>query len=288
VPYTPSATFANTPENNAGEPRRARDQRNSWQGADFPYHSDLDIGQYYKRYCETLLGVDDSVGHVLQQLKDMGIYEDTLVIYMGDNGLFFGEHGLINKRNAYEESMRVPMLMQCPVLYPGGRVVEQVVANIDIAPTIFAAAGLVTPKTMDGLIFLPLAQGRPTPWRPNFLYVYYWEKNFPQTPTMFALRGDRYKYIAYYGLWDCDELYDLQADPTETRNLINSPEHRAIALDMEHKLYAQMAAEAGMLIPLNAPTGMMSNKRLAPRGGAHAVDFPAEMVAQAPHGATAR
>jgi N-acetylglucosamine-6-sulfatase len=81
---------------------------------------------------------------------------------------------------------------------------------------------------MDGLSFLSLAAGKDVPWRDYFLYVYYWEKNFPQSPTVFALRGAQYKYITYYGLWDSDELYDLQADPGETKNLIDSPEHQKI------------------------------------------------------------
>ncbi|GIT12901.1 MAG: hypothetical protein CM1200mP34_3070 [Verrucomicrobiales bacterium] len=98
--------------------------------------------------------------------------------------------------------------------------VEEVVANIDIAPTVFEAAGIKTPSYMDGQSFIPLGQGKAIPWRDYFLYVYYWEKNFPQSPTVFALRGDRYKYITYYGLWDSDELYDIQNDPGETRNLI--------------------------------------------------------------------
>ena len=288
APWSKPATGADTPENNAGKPRWVRDQRNSWHGIEFPYHSDLDIGQYYKSYCETLLAVDDSVGRVLQQLKDMGVYEDTLVIYMGDNGFMFGEHGLIDKRVAYEESIRVPMVMQCPSLFKGGRVVEQVVANIDIAPTVLDAAGLVRPAVMDGRSFLPLAQGKSIPWRDYFLYVYYWEKNYPQTPTMFALRGDRYKYITYYGLWDTDELYDLQTDREERHNLINSREHHAIAQQMEKKLYELMAAEGGMALPLNEPAGGISNKRLGPRGGAKGADFPPEMVVQKPINARAQ
>ncbi|HRE80700.1 MAG TPA: sulfatase [Opitutaceae bacterium] len=275
-------TSANTAETREGKPRWVRDQRNSWHGMDFPYHSDLDIDDYYRQYCETLLAVDDSVGRVLQQLKDMGAYDDTLVIYMGDNGFMFGEHGLIDKRVAYEEAIRVPMVMQCPSLFSGGRVVEQVVANIDIAPTILEAAGLKMPTVMDGRSFLSLAQGKPTPWREYFLYVYYWEKNFPQTPTTFALRGDQFKYITYYGLWDADELYDLQADPEESRNLIFSPEHRGVARQMESKLYELMESEGGLSIPLNPPAGNFQNKRLLTREGEKAADFPKELVVPAP------
>ncbi|MGH7959678.1 MAG: sulfatase/phosphatase domain-containing protein, partial [Opitutaceae bacterium] len=258
------------------------DQRNSWHGVDFPYHSELDIEQFYKRYCETLSAVDDGIGRVMGQLKKMGLYEETLVIYMGDNGFMFGEHGLIDKRVAYEASIRVPMLVQCPELFKGGTVVEQVVANIDIAPAILDVAGITPPPHFDGRSFVPLAQGKPVPWRDNFLYVYYWEKNFPQTPTVFALRGDRYKYLTYYGLWDADELYDLKNDPDESKNLLYQPEFNAIAAAMEKQLYAMMEEMGGMEIPLNAPLGRSNNKRLEPRGGDQAADFPSALVVEKP------
>lgn len=266
----------------ASQPRWLRDQRNSWHGIDFPYHSDLDIGTYYRNYCETLLAVDDSVGRVLDWLKAKGLHDSTLVLYMGDNGFMFGEHGLIDKRVAYETSMRVPMLMQCPDLIRGGTVVTQVVANIDVGPTILEAAGVKTPPHMDGSSFLPLARGTASDWRDEFLYVYYWEKNFPQSPTVFALRGDRFKYITYYGLWDCDELYDLQADPGETVNLIGDAAHAPIAKKMENRLYAILGEKGGMYIPLNQPMGGSANKRLEGRNGNKSADFPPSMVVPEP------
>lgn len=282
--WTRPLSESETPENNAEKPRWVRDQRNSWHGVDFPYHSALDVEEYYKRYCETLLAVDDSVGRVLAQLREMGVLDDTLVLYMGDNGFMFGEHGLIDKRTAYEESIRVPMLIQCPSLFPGGRVIDEAVANIDVAPTILEAAGLAPPRDMDGRSFLPLVQGKPTKWRDNFLYVYYWEKNYPQTPTTFALRGARYKYITYYGVWDVDELYDLKDDPDERRNLIFDPRLQGTVAQMESALYAKLAESGGMSLPLNAPLGQSGNKRLGPRGGARAADFPPALVVPRPTG----
>ncbi len=263
-------------------PRWLRDQRNSWHGVDFPYHSELDIERYYKRYCEAFLAVDESIGRVVQQLKDMGVYEDTLIIYMGDNGFMFGEHGLIDKRVAYETSIRVPMVMQCPALFEGGQVIEEVVANIDISATILDAAGIQKPEHMDGQSMLPLAMGEPTDWRENFLYIYYWEKSFPQSPTVFALRGDRYKYITYYGLWDTDELYDLKLDPMESNNLYNSPEHQDIVQSMHDELYAMLADAGGMLIPLNKPRVRSNNKRLESRSGWDAASFPENIVVEEP------
>jgi N-acetylglucosamine-6-sulfatase len=264
------------------KPRWLRDQRNSWHGVDFPYHSELDIERYYKRYCETLRSVDDSIGRVLRQLKDMGIHDETLVIYMGDNGFMFGEHGLIDKRVAYETSMRVPMLAQCPALIKPGTVLEQMIANIDVGPTIMEAMGLQTPPHMDGRSFLPLLRGESIPWRDRFLYVYYWEKNFPQTPTTFALRTPGAKYITYYGLWDSDEFYDLGTDPEESRNLINDPSRRKEIGRMEDELYRMMGGLGGMEIPLNQPKGGFNDKRLRGRGGESAADFPPSKVVDQP------
>jgi N-acetylglucosamine-6-sulfatase len=201
---------------------------------------------------------------------------------MGDNGFMFGEHGLIDKRVAYEPSMRVPMLVQCPALIKGGTVVNEMVANIDVAPTIMQAMGLKEPAHMDGKSFLPLAEGRSIPWREQFLYVYYWEKNFPQTPTTFAIRGDRYKYITYYGLWDADEFFDIQNDPDESRNLIQDPAHQKQVKQMENKLYQMMGELGGMEIPLNQPAGGVNNIRLRSRGGEKASAFPPTMVVDEP------
>ena len=108
------------PGNHKNAPMWVFNQRNSWHGIEYPYHSSLDIGEYYKRYAEALLSVDESVGRVMDYLKEHNLLENTLVIYMGDNGFQFGEHGLIDKRNAYEASMRVPMLAHCPeIIKPG-------------------------------------------------------------------------------------------------------------------------------------------------------------------------
>jgi N-acetylglucosamine-6-sulfatase len=268
----PPPTQADTPANYEGKPMWVRNQRNSWHGVDFPYHSSLDVAAYYRRYCETLLAVDDSVGRLLDYLQQEGLLASTLILYMGDNGFMFGEHGLIDKRTAYEESMRVPMLLHCPELTGPGRALPQLVANIDVAPTVLDAAALVPPAGMVGRSFLPLATGRSIPWRDSLLYEYFWERNYPQTPTMHALRGERYKYIHYYGIWDTDELYDLADDPRETRNLVRSPAHERTVLDFNRRLFATLADTGGMQIPLSPDVGQPANLRR--RGGAPAADFP--------------
>ena len=257
-------------------PLWVQNQRNSWHGVDFPYHSDLDIEQYYRRYCETLLAVDDSIGRVLETLRERGQLEDTLVVYMGDNGFGFGEHGLIDKRTAYEWSMRVPLIAQCPAALKGGTVVKQVVANIDIAPTLLEAAGMRVPEGYDGQSFWKLARGEDFPWRSELLYEYFWERNFPHTPTLHALRGDRYKYVHVHGVWDLDELYDLQVDPGETNNLIFSPQHQRIGKEMNEKLFGILRETDGMAITLQPDRGRSMNLRRA--GGSDAAEFPPELI----------
>lgn len=270
------ATMAATGPMARGRPMWVHNQRNSWHGVDFPYHSGLDIAEYYKRYAETLLGVDESIGRVMEALRERGELDSTLIIYMGDNGFAFGEHGLIDKRTAYEESMRVPMLARCPELFGRGKVVEPMVANLDIMPTVLEAAGLKPPPGLDGASLLPLARGETAGWRKELLYEYYWERNFPQTPTIHALRTDRYKYIRVHGLWDIDELYDLQADPLESNNLIFSKEHAAVVRSMNQRLFEVLEQTGGMQMPLYPDRGGQQNLRR--KTGSRAAEFPPELV----------
>ena len=258
-------------------PMWVKNQRNSWHGVEYPYHSDLNIGEYYKRYVETLSGVDDSTAAVLDELRKRGELDSTLIIYMGDNGFQFGEHGLIDKRTAYEASMRVPTIARCPELFGRGKTVDQVVANIDIMPTVLSAAGLEPPSYCDGMSWLRLPQGQTGDWRKELLYEYYWERNFPQTPTVHALRGDRYKFMRFQGIWDIDEFYDMQEDPLESRNLIFSAEHQPIIREMRNRLFAILESTNGMQMPLYPDRGGQSNHRDPNKS--HAADFPPELYA---------
>ena len=179
-------------------PDLVKSQRESWHGVDYSYHGrpwDVQV----RKYCETLRSVDESIGSVLDYLKEAGLDDNTLVIYMGDNGFAWGEHGLIDKRQFYEESVRVPMLVRCPSMFEGGKVIENMVQNVDVAPTIMACAGLEKAEQMVGYSFLPLLKGEKVDWRDHIFYEYYWEYEFPQTPTMHGIRTDRYKYIRYHG-----------------------------------------------------------------------------------------
>ena len=187
---------------------------------------------------------------MLDYLKQNGLDKNTLVIYMGDNGFAWGEHGLIDKRQFYEESVRVPMLAWGPGIFKGGKVIEQMVQNVDIAPTLMQCAGLEKEPQMVGYSFLPLLKGENIPWRDKIFYEYYWEYEFPQTPTMHGVRTDRYKYIRYHGIWDTNEFYDLKNDPAETKNLIASPEHQDLIKKLNKEIYDWLEDTEGMNIPL--------------------------------------
>ena len=254
IPYPASMWL--TERNYAGKPRWVRAQRGSWHGVDFMFHGDLGPGMagfdnFYRRYAETLLALDESVGRVLDTLVETGLAETTLVLYLGDNGFLLGEHGLIDKRNAYEESIRVPMLAWAPGWVAPGSTVDGIVRNLDLAPTVLELAGVRSPIAMDGASFLPLLTGGAAGGGAadrEFLYEYYWEYAFPHTPTTFALRGDRYKFVYYHGVWDAEELYDIAADPEERTNLAEAmPE---LAAEMRARLFDRLAADDAMRVPM--------------------------------------
>jgi arylsulfatase A-like enzyme len=234
-------------------PQWVKDQRHSWHGVDYMYHGAISFENFYKKYCETLLGVDESVQAVLNYLDKHDLMKNTIVFYMGDNGFSFGEHGLIDKRQAYEESMRVPLLAMGGGLENG--VLTQNIQNIDIGPTILDLAGIDTPGNMDGRSFKPLLQGESIVWRDTLYYEYFWERPFPQTPTVFAVRTNKYKYIRYHGVWDINELYDLEHDPLEMNNLIRSEAHQQIANELNEAIFAWLEKTKGMQMPLRKDQG---------------------------------
>ncbi len=272
IPYPPSMWL--TEANYAGKPHWVRQQRGSWHGVDFPYHGDLGPGMtgfdnFYRRYAETLLAVDESVGRVLDYLEQSGLAENTLVLYLGDNGFLLGEHGLIDKRNAYEESIRIPMLAWSPGFVPAGSRIDGIVRNIDIAPTLLEMTRTPSRLDMDGASFLGLledpasgaAAGQDETGR-EFLYEYYWEYAFPHTPTTFALRGDQYKFIYYHGVWDTEELYDIVADPQEQVNLIQVPALREVVGAMRARLFDRLSQDDAMRVPMRRGNWKASERLL--------------------------
>jgi len=242
-------SMANTPENYEGKPRWVRRQRHSWHGVDYMYHDRTDFDQFIIDYNRTMLGVDDSVGTLLRALDRLGMLDSTLIMFMSDNGFLHGEHGLIDKRCMYEESIKVPLIVHCPEIVPAGRRSQRLALNVDIAPTILDAAGLPVPEGVQGASFLPLARGESIPWRDAILYEYFWERPFVQTPTVLGARTERYKYCWYHGTFDLNELYDLKEDPHEMRNLIDDPRYFGMRGEMERKLRELVKKYGATMVP---------------------------------------
>lgn len=232
------------------KPDWVKRQRESWHGVDYAYNGRRNWQDEVRKYCETLRAVDESIGRVLDSIQELGLDENTVVIYMGDNGFCWGEHGLIDKRQFYEASVRVPMLIRAPGLFASGQVLERMVQNVDIAPTILACAGLEKPSQMVGDSYIPLLQGKDIHWRDRIFYEYYWEHEYPQTPTMHGVRTDDYKYIRYHGIWDTNEFYDLRNDPQELHNWIDAPTYQNIIKQLDKELYDWLEETDGMSIPL--------------------------------------
>ncbi|MEC8329686.1 MAG: sulfatase [Verrucomicrobiota bacterium] len=252
--YTLPATFDQTKTGAYSDlkwPEWVQQQRISWHGVDYMYHQNRSLQEQVHNYCETLLGVDDSIGQIMKYLDQAGLTDSTLVIYMGDNGFSWGEHGLIDKRHFYEESGKVPLLMHFPDGIEPKQRIEALVNNTDIAPTILAAANLVPPEHFVGhSIFKVLNSKTPENWRQHIFYEYYWEYDFPMTPTTFGVRDARYKFIRYHGIWDRNELYDLENDPNEMYNLIEDSAQQERIETMAHALYDWLEPTDGMQIPL--------------------------------------
>jgi N-acetylglucosamine-6-sulfatase len=236
-------------------PDWVRRQRYSWHGVDHMYHDQIAFDDFYRQYLEVLSGIDENIGRILTYLKETGLDKSTMVIYMGDNGFSFGEHGLIDKRHMYEESMRVPLLVWCPEMIEPETKITQLVQNIDIAPTILELAGVEKPEQMQGMSFTSLLQQKQIAWRDKVFYEYYWEDAFPQTPTIFGVRTDRYKYIFNHGVWGINELYDLQSDPLEVNNLIRDPKYDSIASGLRNDMWTWLETTHGEQIPLKRITG---------------------------------
>ena len=189
-----------------------------------------------------LLSVDEGLGRILDALDQKQLTDDTIVIFTSDNGFFWGEHRLADKRAAYEESIRIPLLMRYPrLIKPGTKPIEMAL-NVDIAPTVLQLAGAPGPKDLHGLSLVGIFENKLGMWRGGALFEYFQEPNFPRIPSWQAVRTDRWKYIHYTNVADADELYDLKADPHEMKNLIadagSADQLKTMQVELERQLNA--------------------------------------------------
>ncbi|MFN0122161.1 MAG: sulfatase [Blastocatellia bacterium] len=185
---------------------------------------------------QQLAAVDEGVGQILKALADSGQLDRTLIIFTSDNGYFWGEHRLGDKRAAYEESIRIPFFVRYPKLIKAGTRIEQTITNADLAPTLLEFTGAPALEVMHGRSWLPLLKGKAKGWRETVLLEYFHETNFPRIRGWQAVRTPEWKYIHYTELEGMDELYDLRADRGEMQNLISDPKQTARLQTMQKEL----------------------------------------------------
>lgn len=167
--------------------------------------------------------VDEGVGEMVDALKRTGRLDSTMFVFTSDHGYFYGEHCLNPERRlAYEEAIRIPLIVRYPGIVKAGSKPGQMVASLDIAPTMLEAAGLARDRKLHGESLVPLLAGRKVAWRDELLFEYNSDRVFPRIRNMGyrAVRTERWKYIEYRELVGANELYDLKADPFELNNVV--------------------------------------------------------------------
>ena len=242
-----------------GKPEWIKQRRDTWHGIYGPLfdwrrkfpddrpEAVKDFENMVHAYWATILSVDDSVGRLRRWLDETGQLENTAIVFVGDNGLLEGEHGMVDKRTMHEPSIRIPMAVRYPGLTKGGKVVDEQVLTIDLAPSLLELAGAPAVPKIDGRSWVSLVKNGDDQWRRSWFYYYNYEKQFPYTPNVRGVRTAEWKYVHYpHGDGGPDrhlaELYDLRNDPGELKNLINAPASAPVVETLKKELVRLMTA----------------------------------------------
>jgi arylsulfatase A-like enzyme len=205
--------------------------------------------RYITDYTRTIQAVDDSVGTLLDYLDENGLAENTLVIYTSDQGMFLGDHGWHDKRFMYEQSLQMPFIARLPGEIDAGSVSNAMLLNVDFAATFYDYAAIDCPDEVQGTSGRQILAGTtPDGWRTSMYYRYWMSMLGHRVVPNYGVRNERYKLIHYYGVLPEDtglddlnipaewELYDLQTDPEEIKNVYGSPEYSSVQADMLREL----------------------------------------------------
>ncbi len=209
-----------------------------------------DFAKMIRSYWSTILSVDDSVGRLVQHLNQSGQLDNTIIVFMGDNGLLNGEHGMVDKRTMHEPSIRIPLIVRYPALTPQPKRIAGMVLTEDIAPSLLELCGRPIPTGLHGRSWKKLVQSGDPAWRRSFLYHYNYEKQFPYTPNIRGVRTEDWKYShSPHGDGKPDrhlaELYDLKNDPEERHNLVADPRYANRLKEMQAEL-ARVLLDVGI------------------------------------------
>jgi arylsulfatase A-like enzyme len=191
---------------------------------------------YMEDYLACVASLDENITRLLNYLDSTGLSKNTVVMYTSDQGFYLGENGWFDKRFMYDVSMNTPLLVRWPGKIKPGTVTNAMAQNIDFAPTILDMAGAAIPDTMHGKSLVPILTGKQKSLDRPYLYYHYYEfvKDHTVIPHL-GIRGERYKLIYFYTVNEW-ELYDLEKDPKEQKNLIHSSKHQSLITQLKKEL----------------------------------------------------
>ena len=237
--------------------RMNQDQRANWLAAyededqkflaNMPKGKELALwkyNRYIRDYLRTVQSVDDGVGELLNYLDEAGLAENTVVVYTSDQGLFLGEHGWWDKRFMYEESFRIPLLMQYPKEIKPGTTIRNLVQNLDFAPTFLDYADIEIPDYIQGRSFRKLVAGETDEWRDAVYYTYYEYPGAHAVKRHYGIATDRYKLMHFYYDIDEWEMYDLKEDSMEMNNIYGDPAY-GVVQEMLHTRLEELRKHYG-------------------------------------------
>jgi len=195
--------------------------------------------RYMKDYYATANSLDRNIGEILNYLDKAELSKNTIVIYASDQGFYLGEHGWFDKRFMYEESLKTPFIVRYPDKVKAGSTINNIVANIDWAPTLLDIAGAKVPADIQGKSFWPLLKGNKTGKPDKPVYYHYYEYPGPHLVNPhFGIRTNQYTLIRFYGKLNYWELYDVKKDPGELKNLADLKEYAPVMANLKKKLSA--------------------------------------------------
>ena len=200
---------------------------------------------YIKDYLACVKSVDDNIGRVLKYLDDNNLTENTVVVLTSDQGFYLGEHGFFDKRFIYEESIRMPLIIRYPKLVKPKTVSEDVVANIDFAPTLLDLANVKYTEKLQGKSFKPILESKtPKNWKQAVYYHYYEFPYWHHVQPHYGIRTQKYTLAHFYYNIDVWELYDLEKDPKQMNNVYNDPRYSSVIVELKKEL-KQLMIESG-------------------------------------------
>ena len=193
--------------------------------------------RYIKNYLRCVIGLDESIGLLLDYLEKADLVDNTVVIYSSDQGFYLGEHGWFDKRWIYEESLSTPFVVRWPSVVEHGSTNSDIVSNLDFAETFLDIAGADTPMDMQGSSLIPLLNGRtPSDFRETFYYHYY-ESGGHGVPAHYGVIDDRYKLVHFYEpRFDAWELYDRKSDPQELDSVYDDRDYAGVVKRLKTEL----------------------------------------------------